>query len=118
MENNIGNARRRYARSHGRFTQADAASALGVSTSAYRKWEQGTGMLNGVQLCQLADLYGVSVDYLLLRTDEPTGHASDIPADVETLSRMLLRRVRLNEEGTSRLAEYAALLDASNLFKE
>ena len=67
MENNIGEARRRYADENGRFTQQDAANYFGVSLSTYKKWEQGSGLLNGSILRQIAELYGVSVDYLLMR---------------------------------------------------
>lgn len=74
MQNNIGEARRSYAMTtpEGRFSQEDAANYFGVSVSAYQKWEQGTGKSLKVEtLCDMADLYGVSVDYLLCRTDTP-----------------------------------------------
>lgn len=44
---------------------------FGVSPSGYKKWEQGTGKLNGEILCAVADKYGCSTDYLLCRTDDP-----------------------------------------------
>ena len=74
FENNIGEARRNYALSteSGRFTQEDAARAIGVATGTYRNWEQGIGKgLKGEQLKKLSELYGVTVDYLLKRTDDP-----------------------------------------------
>ena len=67
MENRIGDARREYAdRIDGRFTQEDAADFFGVSLSTYQKWEQGQGMLNGAQLREIAEKYGVTIDYLLM----------------------------------------------------
>lgn len=74
FENNIGEARRAYAMTteSGKFTQEDAARAIGVATGTYRNWEQGIGKgLKGEQLAKLSELYGVSVDYLLKRTDRP-----------------------------------------------
>jgi transcriptional regulator with XRE-family HTH domain len=74
FENNIGEARRAYAvtTESGKFTQEDAARAIGVATGTYRNWEQGIGKgLKGEQLAKLSELYGVTVDYLLKRTDRP-----------------------------------------------
>lgn len=71
MRNNIGDARRSYALSHGQFTQEVAARFFGVSLSTYRNWEQGVGKLNGEILCAVADKYGCSTDYLLCRTADP-----------------------------------------------
>ena len=72
MRNNIGEARRRYESAvMGKFTQDDAAEFFGVSPSTYKKWEQGQGRLNGEILCQIADKYDTTVDYLLMVTDNP-----------------------------------------------
>lgn len=75
MQNNIGEARRSYGLTleSGKFSQEDAARYFSVSTSTYSKWEQGTGKSLKIEtLCELADLYGTSVDYLLCRTDNPS----------------------------------------------
>lgn len=74
MQNNIGEARRSYGLTleNGNFSQEEAAAYFGVSVSAYQKWEQGTGKsLKLETLCDIADLYGTSVDYLLCRTSNP-----------------------------------------------
>lgn len=72
MHNNIGEARRIYSLATGKkVNQADAAKMFGVSLSGYRKWEQGGGKLNGEILCDIADAFGCSVDYLLCRTQDP-----------------------------------------------
>ena len=72
MHNNIGEARRIYSLATGnKVNQADAAEMFGVSLSGYRKWEQGGGKLNGEILCDIADAFGCSVDYLLCRTEDP-----------------------------------------------
>ena len=73
MNNNIGEARRSYAATiDGGFSQEDAARYFGVSLSTYQKWEQGAGKSIKIEtLCDIADLYGTSVDYLLCRTGNP-----------------------------------------------
>lgn len=49
----------------------DVASALGVSIMAYYRYEKGERSLNAEHLIALADLYNVSLDYLVGRTDNP-----------------------------------------------
>lgn len=83
MENNISEARRRYADENGRFTQQDAANYFGVSLSTYKKWEQGSGLLNGSILRQIAELYGVSVDYLLMRDSKAEKPSQDYMTNYE-----------------------------------
>jgi transcriptional regulator with XRE-family HTH domain len=64
--NNIGAARREYAKRVGaKFTQEDAAKEFGVSLSAYRNYEQEVNLPNAGIASAIARKYGVSVDYLL-----------------------------------------------------
>ena len=93
MDNRIGEARREYA-AHlgGRFTQEDAAAYFGVSLSTYQKWEQGQGMMNGAQLREIAEKYGVTVDYLLM---VDASHPSDGYTSVE---REIIERYRALSE--------------------
>lgn len=54
-----------------KITQPEMAKMLNVGLSTYQRYEYGTLTL-GVDLATtLADYYGVSVDYLLGRTDNP-----------------------------------------------
>ena len=55
------------------LTQAQLGAAIGVSKRTYAYYESGQRIPPQI-LCALADYYGVSVDYLLERTDEPTPH--------------------------------------------
>ena len=58
------------------LTQAQAASAAGMSLSAYRKLERGERLrLTVANVLPLARLYRVSLDYLLELTDERKPHA-------------------------------------------
>ncbi len=57
------------------FTQQRVADAIGISRGAYANYEVGTREPDAETLSKLADLYQVSTDYLLGRTDDPKGTA-------------------------------------------
>ncbi len=52
------------------LTQKQVGDAIHVSQRTYAYYESGQRMLPPDVLCALADLYGVSVDYILGRTDQ------------------------------------------------
>lgn len=54
------------------WNQTKVAEYLGVRQTTYSKYELGKLPLQVDVLLKLSDLYGVSVDYLLGRTDERT----------------------------------------------
>lgn len=51
------------------MSQKDIADVLGMSQTGYSKYETGENDIPTRVLITLADFYGVSVDYLLGRTD-------------------------------------------------
>ena len=51
-------------------TQQQIADMLGTSQTMYARYERGANELPLRHLLTLADYYGVSVDYLLGRSDE------------------------------------------------
>lgn len=51
------------------LTQAEVASALGVSSVVYSRYETGSRQPSIDILIQLADIFGVTVDYLLGRQE-------------------------------------------------
>ena len=53
------------------FTQAELAEFLHVSRVTYCRYENGDRRLSLGQLWSLADFYGVTIDYLVGRSDEP-----------------------------------------------
>lgn len=53
------------------LTQARVGDLINVPQRTYAYYESGQRMLPPNVLCALADLYRVSVDYLLERTDNP-----------------------------------------------
>ena len=52
------------------LTQAQVGAAINVPQRTYAYYESGQRMIPPRVLCALADFYGVSVDYLLERTDK------------------------------------------------
>lgn len=56
-------------RSRKGLTQAEVASALGVSSVVYSRYETGSRQPSIDTLIQMADIFGVTVDYLLGRQD-------------------------------------------------
>lgn len=53
------------------MTQRAVGEAINVPQRTYAYYESGQRMIPPQVLCALADLYKVSVDYLLERTDTP-----------------------------------------------
>ena len=53
------------------------AKAIGASNSVCTKWKNGS-VPNGETLLKLSNYFNVSVDYLLGRTDTPTGYSSGV----------------------------------------
>ena len=51
--------------------QREIAAILNVSQNTYSQYETGVISLTAEVLIKLADFYGVSIDYLLGRTDKP-----------------------------------------------
>lgn len=52
------------------LTQQQLADYLGVAQNTYSQYETGKIAYTAQVLVKLADFYGVSVDYLLRRTDK------------------------------------------------
>ncbi len=86
IANNISELRRAFP-----LTQAELAEKLNYSDKAVSKWERGESMPDIEVLKQIADLFGVSVDYLLSETHDKS--EPDIPR--------LMRRNRLIISGLS-----------------
>lgn len=51
-------------------TQLEVATALDIADAAYRKYELGTRTPAAEKLWQLADYFGVTIDYIVGRTDQ------------------------------------------------
>lgn len=56
------------------LTQSAVADLLGIRQTVYSRYERGFQSIPLPLLIRLADHYGVSVDYLLERTNDPILH--------------------------------------------
>ncbi len=65
------------------LTQKELGEAINLPQRTYSSYETGGRMIPPEVLCALADFYGVSVDYLLRRTNIP-----------ETAEQLIRRRKR------------------------
>lgn len=64
------NERIRALRKEKKITQEEAAKLCGISNMSYCRYERGEREPDATILWRMADLFGVSVDYLIGRTDE------------------------------------------------
>ena len=53
------------------ITQQELADSLGVAREIVAHWERGTRQVKAYHLLQIAQQYGISVDWLLGLSDEP-----------------------------------------------
>ena len=74
------------------MTQQDLAGKLNYTDKAISKWERGESIPDVMVLKQIADMYGVTVDYLLSEThEEPTPPAEEKPVVDDQKKRQSLR---------------------------
>lgn len=74
------------------MTQQDLAGKLNYTDKAISKWERGESVPDVIVLKQLADLFGVTVDYLLCAVHEESVEAqTDSSADVKKQQRIRTR---------------------------
>lgn len=52
-------------------TQVQVAEAIGIAERHYQRFERGANMPNMGNAWKIADHFGVSIDYLVGRTDTP-----------------------------------------------
>ncbi len=63
------------------FTQAELAEKLGYSDKSVSKWERGDGLPDVLCLKAMADLFGVTVDYMLTAEHpDPAEVPENVPA--------------------------------------
>lgn len=70
---NLPDALRRF-RKYVKITQKQAALAANVSERNYQDYEYGKVVPSAAVLIALADCFGVSLDYLAGRSDDPARH--------------------------------------------
>jgi len=83
--------RLRLLRAERKWSQEVVAKKLGISRTAYNKYENGA--IHPVRkLKELADLFGVSADYIL-------GGADDEQSDVSAIHRQMKKYMELSDNG-------------------
>lgn len=94
------------------MTQAQLASDLGLTRTAYTSYETGVSMPNVATLCALADVFDVSVDYLLGRKEDPSpyhfeedGYAEGLMDLQESYRSMTNDRRRMTRETAAMLGQ-------------
>lgn len=71
------------------YTQAELAEKLNYSDKAVSKWERGESIPDVLVLKQIADLFGVTVDYLLEEVHPLRGSMQSVPRQLKR-NRMLI----------------------------
>lgn len=61
------------------LTQVDVSREIGISQNGYSDWETGKNRVDTNSLKKLAELFGVSVDYLLGKDDETVSSGVRVP---------------------------------------
>ena len=79
MARSIFSERLTVLRKNKKMTQLDMADYLGLSRSTYTCYEVGNSMPTAATLCAIADLFDVSLDYLLGRFEDPTVYHLEDP---------------------------------------
>ncbi len=82
------------------MTQQNVADAIGVVQSAYKNYEQGNREPKGNTIVKLADLFGVTTDYLLGRKPATPNNP------MEKLGTAIAQAFELTELDAKILAEY------------
>lgn len=86
-----------------KMSQREVANILNVVPSTLSKWETGVATPDPSILPKIADLYGVSVDYLLGR-EEPTPTSTPAPTD-NTITEERLRALGIDTDGLENLTD-------------
>ena len=101
-------SRLRECRENAKLSQKYVAITLGIASPSVANWERGKTRPSNENVVKLADLYGVSVDYLLGRTDNPNesvGQSMALSSDELTL----LKRYRALDDEDKELLRSDAL---------
>lgn len=88
------------------LTQADVAAALGVSSVVYSRYETGKRQPSIDMLIQMADIFGVTVDFLLGRQDIEDSTLSDYELQLLIASRKADERTK--QDALNMLLAHAA----------
>lgn len=92
---------------NGKITQAELADTLGISQQAVGLWETGKTMPDYPAMIQLADLFHVSIDYLLghevAQPESSAGAAATASTDEEKLLLQQYNALNSEEKASARI---------------
>lgn len=104
MTDSIFRARLAMLRKERHLTQGQIAEKLGLSRPSYTCYEIGNSYPSVVTLCKLADMFDVSLDYLLGRSEDPAMDTADPKAATQEVQ--LIEKFRqLPSEKRAKLCE-------------
>ena len=97
--------------------QKDIASMLGIDRTTYAKYETGDSEPNFETLKKIAEIFNVTTDYLLGRTEQKEAPIPDSEDGLSEPERHLVVLYRdLNNEGQEKLIDYADDLVSSGKY--
>lgn len=105
------------------LSQEDCAKALGLDRTTYVKYENGGSIKRNVE--KLATFFGVSVDYLLGRTNNPTppgsevvkGLLGDLGANTRVIEETPKHRILVHASQGLSDDEMQVLIDMANVLR-
>ena len=109
MSENVFRARLTMLRKERHLTQVQMAEKLGVSRPSYTCYEIGNAFPPIATLCKLADMFNVSLDYLVGRTDNPDIDAAD-PDNAAREVALLEKYRKLSPEKRAKIGDLIDLL--------
>ncbi len=71
-----------------KLLQKDVAALLGIDRTTYAKYESGASEPNYETLLKLAEIFGVSTDYILGRDEKKPAPISESELDAELIERL------------------------------
>ena len=105
------------ARKYAGLTQRELAAQMGLKPSTVSGYESGTYDPKSDGLAKIATICGVTVDFLLGLTDEPTGQFSPVISDQDPqIEQLLALAGRFNAQGLQKLIDYAEDLAESQKY--
>lgn len=94
------------------MTQQNVANVLGMSQQVYTRYETGKTEMSYKSLITLADLYDVTLDYLLERVNVRTNFSSGLVSDGE-LNEFIETYSKLNDKERQKAQGYIEALTGS-----
>lgn len=106
-------------RKKNKLRQSDIAKRLGLTTAAYQNYEYGKREAGYSTLLLLADMFDVSLDYLLCRTDDNSSSVSASAAlDPFSKNEKMLLSAYLNIDDRSKTALMSIIKEISDRYQE